>query len=57
MSDPSHEAKQVFAFALAEAQHLCSLILSTPHLFIALIGLRSIKYTPETRRKLNVSCS
>jgi|GEM_PF-4913662 len=43
--------------ALAEAQHQHSPILGTPHLFIALIGLRSIKYTPETRRKLNVSCS
>ena len=49
--------QETVPLVLAEAQHLCSLILSTPHLFIALIGLRSIKYTPETRRKLNVSCS
>ena len=36
MPDPSHEAEQVLALALAEAQHQRSPVLGTPHPFIAL---------------------
>ena len=57
MSDFASEMQKVIALAVAEAQHQHFPILGTPHLFIALIWLRPIKYTPETRRKLNVSCS
>ena len=39
MPDPSHEAEQVLALALAEAQHQHSPILGTPHVFIALTKL------------------
>ena len=39
MPNPSHEAEQALALALAEAQHQRSSILSTPHLFIALTKL------------------
>ncbi|MBE9508472.1 MAG: hypothetical protein IMY86_10525 [Chloroflexi bacterium] len=39
MPDPSHEAEQIIALALVEAQHQRSPILSTPHLFIALTKL------------------
>ena len=39
MPDPSPEAEQALAFALAEAQHHRSPILATPHLFIALTKL------------------
>ena len=36
MPDPSHDAEQAIALALAEAQHQRFPILGTPHLFIAL---------------------
>jgi len=36
MPDSSHKAEQAPALALTEAQHQCSPILGTPHLFIAL---------------------
>jgi len=39
MPDPSHEAEQILALALAEAQYQRSPILGTPHLFIALTKL------------------
>ena len=39
MPDPSNEAEQVLALAMAEAQRQRSPILGTPHLFIALTKL------------------